>query len=136
MRTAEKYALAVVSGVAAAELLSFGVEAAVQWFWSYIDRCNVKELEGEFQILNTLGRWGMRPFVMPSGKTSKIYKAENRKRGRTVALKVLSSDHSNIDSFRLPINNSYKQETRNNQDMLYDCDWSSNASSLYTFIYG
>ena len=90
MRTAEKYALAVVSGVAAAELLSFGVEAAVQWFWSYIDRCNVKELEGEFQILNTLGRWGMRPFVMPSGKTSKIYKAENRKRGRTVALKVLS----------------------------------------------
>lgn len=50
MRTAEKYALAVVSGVAAAELLSFGVEAAVQWFWSYIDRCNVKELEGEFQI--------------------------------------------------------------------------------------
>lgn len=54
----------------------------------------------------------------------------------SVALKVLSSDHSNIDSFRLPINNSYKQETRNNQDMLYDCDWSSNASSLYTFIYG
>ena len=50
----------------------------------------------------------------------------------SVALKVLSSDHSNIDSFRLPINNSYKQETRNNQDMLYDCDWSSNASSLYT----
>ena len=74
MRTVEKYALAVVSGVAAAELLSSGVEAAVQWFWSYIDRCNVKELEGEFQIL----------------KTSKIYKAENRKRGRTVALKVLS----------------------------------------------
>ena len=54
----------------------------------------------------------------------------------SVALKVLSADHSNIESFRLPINNSYKQETRNNQDMLYDCDWSSNASSLYTFIYG
>ncbi len=54
----------------------------------------------------------------------------------TVALKVLSADHSNIESLRLPINNSYKQETRNEQDMLYDCDWSANASALYSFIYG
>ena len=48
----------------------------------------------------------------------------------------LGAELTSIDSFRLPINNSYKQETRNNQDMLYDCDWGSNASSLYTFIYG
>ena len=54
----------------------------------------------------------------------------------SIAQKVLSADLTSIDSFRLPINNSYKQETRNNQDMLYDCDWGSNASSLYTFIYG
>ncbi|MDY3026469.1 MAG: LCP family protein [Candidatus Faecivicinus sp.] len=53
-----------------------------------------------------------------------------------IAQKVLGADLTSIDSFRLPINNSYKQETRNNQDMLYDCDWGSNASSLYTFIYG
>ena len=53
-----------------------------------------------------------------------------------IAQKVLGADLTSIDSFRLPINKSYKQETRNNQDMLYDCDWGSNASSLYTFIYG
>ena len=53
-----------------------------------------------------------------------------------IAQKVLGADLTSIDSFRLPINNSYKQETRNNQDMLYDCDWGSNASSRYTFIYG
>ena len=29
-------------------------------------------------------------FIMPSGKTSRIYKAKNRKEGRIVALKVLS----------------------------------------------
>lgn len=53
----------------------------------------------------------------------------------SVALKVVESDLSNIQSFRLPINDSYKQEERKNQDMLYDCDWSANTSALHAFIY-
>ena len=53
----------------------------------------------------------------------------------SIALKVLQSGLSDVESFRLPINNSYTQETRNGQDMLYDCDWAKNASELYYFIY-
>lgn len=52
-----------------------------------------------------------------------------------IGLKVLSSGLSDVESFRLPINDSYVQETRNGQDMLYDCDWAKNASELYYFIY-
>lgn len=52
-----------------------------------------------------------------------------------VAMGVLSSDMEDIETFRLPINDSYKQETRNEESMFYDCDWSSNARELYTFIY-
>lgn len=52
-----------------------------------------------------------------------------------IGMKVLSSGLSDVDSFRLPINNSYTQETRGGQDMLYDCDWAKNASELYYFIY-
>lgn len=54
----------------------------------------------------------------------------------SVAMKVVDSDMSEMESFRLPVNGTYKQETRNEQDMLYDCDWSTNASELYNFIYG
>ena len=54
----------------------------------------------------------------------------------SIALKVLQSGLSDVESFRLPINSSYTQETRNGQDMLYDCDWAKNASELYYFIYG
>ena len=53
----------------------------------------------------------------------------------SVALKVLQSGLSDVESFRLPINSSYTQETRDGQDMLYDCDWAKNASELYYFIY-
>lgn len=53
----------------------------------------------------------------------------------SVALKVLQSGLSDVESFRLPINNSYTQETRDGQDMLYDCNWEKNASELYYFIY-
>jgi LCP family protein required for cell wall assembly len=52
-----------------------------------------------------------------------------------IALKVLQSGLSDVESFRLPINSSYIQETRDGQDMLYDCDWAKNASELYYFIY-
>ena len=51
-----------------------------------------------------------------------------------VAMQVLAGD-MNISSFRLPVNDSYKQETRNEESMFYDCDWATNARELYTFIY-
>ena len=53
----------------------------------------------------------------------------------SIALKVLQSGVTDVESFRLPINSSYVQETRDGQDMLYDCDWAKNASELYYFIY-
>ncbi|MGN0802386.1 MAG: LCP family protein [Candidatus Faecivicinus sp.] len=53
----------------------------------------------------------------------------------SIALKVLQSGLSDVDSLRLPLNNTYVQETRDGQDMLYDCDWEKNASELYYFIY-
>ena len=49
---------------------------------------------------------------------------------------VVNSDLGNIESMRLPVNNTYKQESRNNQSMFYDCDWNANATQLYNFIYG
>lgn len=52
-----------------------------------------------------------------------------------IGMKVLSSGLSDVDSFRLPINDSYVQETREGQDMLYDCDWAKNSSELHYFIY-
>lgn len=56
MRTAGKYALAAVSAFVLGELLHSGVEAAMDWLWRYIDRCNVESLNGEFEILSELGR--------------------------------------------------------------------------------
>lgn len=48
---------------------------------------------------------------------------------------VLTSDISDVKQCRLPINDSYKQETRNEQSMLYDTDWNANTQALYSFIY-
>ncbi len=53
----------------------------------------------------------------------------------TVAMTVLNSDMTTPEFFRLPINDSYVQETRNEQSMLYDCDWATNTTALYNFIY-
>ena len=53
----------------------------------------------------------------------------------TVAVTVLSSGMSNVESFRVPVNNSYTEERRNEQAMLYDCDWDTNTRELYNFIY-
>ena len=53
----------------------------------------------------------------------------------SVATIVCNSDIAEVESFRLPVNNSYVQETRNEQSMLYDCDWATNARELYNFIY-
>lgn len=52
-----------------------------------------------------------------------------------IALKVVKSGISDVDTLRLPINNTYVQERRNNHEMLYDCDWAANALELYNFIY-
>ena len=52
-----------------------------------------------------------------------------------VAYTVLNSDLSTVEQMRLPINDSYVEETRDEQSMLYDCDWAANATELYNFIY-
>lgn len=52
-----------------------------------------------------------------------------------IAMKVLSGDMTKVDSLRLPINGSFKQERRGDKDMLWDTDWSVNANELYNFIY-
>ena len=52
-----------------------------------------------------------------------------------MAYTVLNSDLSTVEQMRLPINDSYVEETRDEQSMLYDCDWTANATELYNFIY-
>ena len=51
------------------------------------------------------------------------------------ALLVSGNGLSDIPSLRLPLTGTYKEETRNNQSMLYDCDFAANALALYNFIY-
>ncbi len=57
----------------------------------------------------------------------------------SIAQTVLNFDFSSLSSddmnFRLPVNGTYVQETRNEQSMFYDCDWQTNALQLYNFIY-
>ena len=52
-----------------------------------------------------------------------------------IAFTVLNSGLSSVETFRVPVNNSYTEERRNEQAMLYDCDWSTNQMQLYNFIY-
>lgn len=52
-----------------------------------------------------------------------------------VALQVIQSGISNVDMLRLPLNKTYTQERRNEQEMFYDCDWKTNSLELYNFIY-
>lgn len=52
-----------------------------------------------------------------------------------IAYNVLKSGLTNVDTFRLPVNGTYKQERRNDKDMYYDCDWAANQRELYNFIY-
>ena len=42
---------------------------------------------------------------------------------------------SDIDTFRIPVQGTYKEERRNNNSLLYDCDFATNATKLYDFIY-
>ena len=52
-----------------------------------------------------------------------------------IAWKVLSSDELNMETLRLPENGTYVEERRNNKEMFYDVDWTTNARELYNFIY-
>lgn len=52
-----------------------------------------------------------------------------------VGMMVCSNGLSNVPSMHLPISGTYKEEKRNNQAMLYDCDFKANAIELYNFIY-
>ena len=52
-----------------------------------------------------------------------------------IALQVTASGLNDVESMHLPLNGTYKEETRNEQSMLYDCDFNANAIQLYNFIY-
>ena len=53
----------------------------------------------------------------------------------TVATKVLGSDMSEVPQLRLPEKDTYVQDTRDGQAMLYDTNWDANAAAIYSFIY-
>ena len=42
---------------------------------------------------------------------------------------------SNLKTFRLPVNGTYKEEVRKEKSLLWDCDYATNAVKLYDFIY-
>lgn len=53
-----------------------------------------------------------------------------------VATRVLNRENfATAKEFRLPDNGTYKEETRNNESMLYDTDFALNAKRLRSFIY-
>lgn len=52
-----------------------------------------------------------------------------------IAITVLSSDMTDVETLRLPEVGTYKEERRNEQEMFYDCDWETNSLTLYNFIY-
>ena len=49
--------------------------------------------------------------------------------------KVLNSGLDGAETMVLPVTDTYVQETRNNQSMFYDIDWTTNARELQNFIY-
>ena len=53
----------------------------------------------------------------------------------SLATKVVGNGLGDIETFRIPQPNTYKEETRDNKGMLYDCDWAANSLKLYNFIY-
>ena len=52
-----------------------------------------------------------------------------------IAVKVAANGLGGLKGLRLPISGTYKEEYRNDQSMLYDCDFTKNALELYNFIY-
>jgi anionic cell wall polymer biosynthesis LytR-Cps2A-Psr (LCP) family protein len=53
----------------------------------------------------------------------------------TIAMQVCGNGIGNVKSMRLPVSGTYKEEVRNDQSMLYDCDFQANTRELYNFIY-
>ena len=53
----------------------------------------------------------------------------------SITVKVLEGELNSIDTFRVPVNDSYTLEVRNEEAMFYDVDWATNQRELYTFIY-
>lgn len=51
------------------------------------------------------------------------------------ALLVAGNGISNIKTLRLPVTGTYTEERRNDDAMLWDCDFDANATQLYNFIY-
>lgn len=51
------------------------------------------------------------------------------------AIAVAANGLSGMENMQLPVSGTFKQETRNNQSMLYDCDFAANTTQLYNFIY-
>lgn len=52
-----------------------------------------------------------------------------------VAMTVCGNGLSDVESMYLPMAGTYKEEVRNEQAMLYDCDFNANAVKLQDFIY-
>ena len=52
-----------------------------------------------------------------------------------IATIVVNNGIPDIDTMRLPAPKTYKEEVRNEEGMLYDCDFATNATMLYDFIY-
>ena len=52
-----------------------------------------------------------------------------------IAMQVCGNGIKSIDDLRLPLSGTYVEEYRNDQSMLYDCDFQANALELYNFIY-
>ena len=52
-----------------------------------------------------------------------------------VAGTVMGNGITNLETFRLPVNGSYKEEVRKEKSLLWDCDYATNAVKLYDFIY-
>lgn len=52
-----------------------------------------------------------------------------------VAGVVMGNGISNLETFRLPVNGTYKEEVRKEKSLLWDCDYATNAVKLYDFIF-
>ena len=47
-----------------------------------------------------------------------------------------SREFTGLTPFRVPVQGSYKEETRNNVFMFYDVNMEQNVRELHNFIYG
>ena len=52
-----------------------------------------------------------------------------------IAGTVMGNGITNLETFRLPVNGTYKEEVRKEKSLLWDCDYVTNAVKLYDFIY-